>query len=62
RGKAHLPPRILVYGTEGVGKSSLAATTPKPIFIQTEDGLGEVDCDRFARLARAIDLGCRLPT
>jgi polynucleotide 5'-kinase involved in rRNA processing len=25
RGKAHLPPRILVYGTEGVGKSSLAA-------------------------------------
>ncbi|MFN6303913.1 MAG: AAA family ATPase, partial [Planctomycetota bacterium] len=47
RGKAHLPPRILVYGTEGVGKSSLAATTPRPIFIQTEDGLGEIDCDRF---------------
>ncbi len=39
RGRSHLPPRILVYGTEGVGKSSLAATTPKPIFIQTEDGL-----------------------
>ena len=47
RGRSHLPPRILVYGTEGVGKSSLAATTPKPIFIQTEDGLGEIDCDKF---------------
>jgi len=54
RGKAHLPPRILVYGTEGVGKSSLAATTPKPIFIQTEDGLGEIDCDRFP-LAKSLD-------
>ena len=54
RGKAHLPPRILVYGTEGVGKSSLAATTPKPIFIQTEDGLGEIDCDRFP-LAKTLE-------
>jgi hypothetical protein len=54
RGKAHLPPRILVYGTEGVGKSSLAATTPKPIFIQTEDGLGEIDCDRFP-LAKSLE-------
>ena len=53
-GKAHLPPRILVYGTEGVGKSSLAATTPKPIFIQTEDGLGEIDCDRFP-LAKTLE-------
>jgi hypothetical protein len=48
------PPRILVYGTEGVGKSSLAATTPKPIFIQTEDGLGEIDCDKFP-LAKSLE-------
>jgi hypothetical protein len=44
----------LVYGTEGVGKSSLAATTPKPIFIQTEDGLGEIDCDKFP-LAKSLE-------
>ncbi len=56
RGRSHLPPRILVYGTEGVGKSSLAATTPKPIFIQTEDGLGEIDCDKFP-LAKSLEDG-----
>ena len=25
----------------------LASCTPKPIFIQTEDGLGEIDCHKF---------------
>lgn len=46
-GKSKLPPRILIYGTEKIGKSSLAACAPKPIFIQTEDGLGQIDCDKF---------------
>ena len=35
---ASLPPRILVHGQEGVGKTSLAAKFPKPVFLQTEDG------------------------
>jgi hypothetical protein len=47
RGKTHLPPRVQIYGTEGIGKSSFASQAPKPIFIQTEDGLGEIDCDKF---------------
>lgn len=46
-GRTAAPPRLLVYGTEGIGKSTLAARAPKPIFIQTEDGLGEIDCHRF---------------
>lgn len=46
-GRAAAPPRLLVYGTEGIGKSTLAARAPKPIFIQTEDGLGEIDCHKF---------------
>jgi len=46
-GKSPAPPRILIYGTEGIGKSTSAAQAPKPIFIQTEDGLGEIDCHRF---------------
>ncbi len=46
-GRSRLPPRILLYGIEKIGKSTLAASAPKPIFIQTEDGLGEIDCDRF---------------
>lgn len=46
-GKCPGPRRIMMYGIEGVGKSSSAAAAPAPIFIQTEDGLGEIDCDRF---------------
>jgi len=30
-----------------VGKSSMAAMAPRPIFIQTEDGLGDIDCEKF---------------
>ncbi len=54
RGKKVCPPRFLVYGVEGVGKSSLASRTPHPIFIQTEDGLGQIDCHKFP-LATSFD-------
>ena len=54
RGKTQMPPRILTYGTEGVGKSTLASCAPSPIFIQTEDGLNEIDCAKFP-LARSFD-------
>lgn len=54
RGRETKPPRILVYGQEGVGKSSFAASAPKPIFIPTEDGLGQIDCERFP-LAQSLD-------
>jgi len=46
-GKRHAPPRLLLYGTEGIGKSNYAAQAPSPIFIPTEDGLGEIDCASF---------------
>ena len=47
KGREAQPPRIMIYGSEGVGKSTFAASAPKPIFIQTEDGLGEIDCRKF---------------
>ncbi|MCL2649234.1 MAG: ATP-binding protein [Phycisphaerales bacterium] len=47
RGRKHLPPRLLVYGTEGIGKTTLAAAAPSPIFIPTEDGLDQIDCASF---------------
>jgi hypothetical protein len=46
-GRRPAPRRVLLYGTQGIGKSTFAACAPKPIFIQTEDGLGEIDCDKF---------------
>jgi hypothetical protein len=47
-GRQITPPRILLYGTEGIGKSTIAAKAERPIFVQTEDGLGQIDCERFA--------------
>jgi hypothetical protein len=47
RGRSTKPPRLLVYGTEGIGKSTFASGAAKPIFIQTEDGLDEIACDKF---------------
>ena len=36
---AKKPPRICVFGEGGLGKTTLAANAPNPIFILTEDGL-----------------------
>jgi hypothetical protein len=33
-GKSNLPPRILLYGYEGVGKSTFAANAEKPILFK----------------------------
>ncbi len=43
-GKTPSPPRILLYGDAGVGKSSFASTAPKPVFLALEDGLDNIDC------------------
>ena len=40
-------PRIMIYGVEGIGKSSMAAGAPNPIYILTEDGLGSLKVDHF---------------
>lgn len=47
KGKEAYPPRLLIYGVEKIGKSTLAANAPKPIFIPTEAGLSQIDCDKF---------------
>jgi hypothetical protein len=33
-----LPPRIIIHGKEGSGKTTLAAKFPQPVFLQVEDG------------------------
>lgn len=54
KGKTKQPPRLLIYGSEGVGKSSWCASAPKPVFIPTEDGLDQIDCESFP-LANTYD-------
>ena len=55
-GKRSSPPRILLYGTEGIGKSTFAAQAPNPIFIPTEDGLSEIDCASFPFAKKYTDV------
>ncbi len=41
------PKRFLIYGVEGVGKTSLAAGAPNPIFLCSEEGAEELGVARF---------------
>lgn len=41
------PPRLLIAGTEGVGKSTFAAGAPSPVFLGPEDGTGQLEVARF---------------
>lgn len=41
------PRKIMVYGVHGIGKSTFGAMAPKPLFIQTEDGIGDIEADRL---------------
>jgi hypothetical protein len=40
------PRKILLYGVEGVGKSTWANEAPGTIFLNLEDGLEDIDCAR----------------
>lgn len=53
-GKRPAPRRIMLFGIHGVGKSTFGAMSPRPIFVQCEDGLGDIDCDRMP-LAETFD-------
>jgi len=41
------PPRIVLYGGAGIGKTFFAASKNKPIFLLVEDGLGQIEVDHF---------------
>ncbi len=47
RGIKQQPPRVLLHAVHGLGKSTWGANAPDPIFIQTEDGLGNIDVPAF---------------
>lgn len=48
-GKQELPPRICIYGTHGIGKSTIASQFPDPIFVSTEDGIDGLDVTSFPK-------------
>jgi hypothetical protein len=48
RGRRHSPVRAVVYGTEGIGKSTLAAAFPSPVILDTEEGTHHLDVARVS--------------
>jgi hypothetical protein len=49
--RADKPPRTVIYGPEGMGKTSLAAEFPNPVFLQTEEGeTGKLELQSFGLL------------
>ena len=45
KGGSWVPPRLVLYGDEKVGKTSTAAQAPKPLYIGTDDGRRRLQVD-----------------
>lgn len=48
-GKVIRPQKVVIYGAEGIGKSTLAAQFPNPLFIDTEGGTAQLDVRRIEK-------------
>lgn len=46
-GKVETPLKIVLHGIDGVGKTTFASKSPKPIFLGTENGTSQLDVARF---------------
>ena len=55
-GPVRRPRRALIYGVQGVGKSTFGAMAEAPIFIQTEDGLSDIDCSASSGVTPSTDI------
>src|SRR5579871_5958182 len=46
-GRVDRPPRLVIYGVEGIGKSTFAAGAPNTIFLGPENGTETLDVRRY---------------
>ena len=46
-GKISRAQKIVLYGPEGIGKTTFAANAPDPLFIDTEKGTAHLDVKRI---------------
>jgi hypothetical protein len=52
RTSAILPPRLVIHGREGTGKTTFGARFPRPVFLQIEDGCpSNVEIESFGLLS-----------
>ena len=60
KGKQWKPPKVVVYGPEGVGKTILASKFPKPVFLDFEGGSSRLEVDRIPRPRTLAELNAKL--
>ena len=48
-GKINRAEKVVIYGSEGIGKTTIAAQFPNPLFIDTEGGTAQLDVRRIDR-------------
>lgn len=53
--RASAPPRIVIHGLQGAGKSTFGANSYKPIFLPFEDGLTGIETNAFPLLTSYED-------
>ena len=46
KGRQHYAVKGIVYGVEGIGKSTFGAQFPRPLFLDVENGTHQLDVDR----------------
>lgn len=56
RGRSPAAWKALIYSAPGVGKSTLAAHAPRPLFLDLENGLSRIDCDKTPHLKSMEDV------
>ena len=68
KGKLTKPQKVVIYGPEGVGKSTFASRFPDPLFIDTEDSTVTMDVARLKKpsswtmLKQQVDYVVKNPT
>jgi len=55
-GKIKRAQKVVIYGSEGIGKSTFAAQFPNPLFIDTEGGTSHMDVRRIEKPANWDEL------
>ena len=56
KGKVETAKKVVTYGPEGIGKSTLASQFPDPVFIDTEGSTKELDVRRYPSPATWSDI------
>lgn len=55
-GKIPTAKKVVIYGPEGIGKSTFASKFPRPVFIDTESSTNSMDVKRFEKPTKWEDI------